>query len=924
MSAIIKALQKALEVDPANWETRQALMEALLAEGRTEEAHGLLDDIDALPDDVPSLIAAAKAYTLAGSTEDGRRIVQHVLEHHPASAEAHLALATIAHREGDRKTALRHYMTATGIDPNLSSEELDEAFGDMIGDNAPPVAQATPAEPEKAEVSPPEEEDEDTPIAVAVTAEPEDEDEPEEEAPAAKVVAAEPEPAAKADSPEPKEEPLTIAKPPRKLTPKGEEAPAEEAAAVAAPLPVVEEDDDEAEAVAVAPLTDEEIALLGDEYDADNFDPEHIKQWRQEADEVRKRAAARDKLTSLTVTILLHVGVFLALGIVIIAKPRDVPPQIIAQAAQADNPDDITTEVVQRTQIKPSSATSASTDFISAASFSSVAVANLEPAEVGVNTAFEVDFQPSMTFGDASASPTSKMMFGQKIEGEVLGVVLDVSGSMAEYLSAVVREVDKNFKNAPIVYVNHAGMLGDGKDTEIHPIIEEEVTSHWTDEFGRRHPSPYWFLWHDLPRKADQHYVDRLINTFKTRPNMFLARGGKNRVGAAAEFLSGQGIDSLYIFSDFEDFVDETVCEELGKRLSREKIRTYVQPAAARTENLHIVARRVANRSRGKELPALTDLLRPGDMDPAPIAVAVEKEVPVPEGVQFATTREKMEDQNLLRTYWGSYAYHEVSNEILKVVNYPNFDLVIRGPAARAEIFLKKDDKYIQSPIIFGFHSHKPYFNEKDGRTYYPRRKFLRNVEEPKFEDGEFTWKMVLEDEIQFDVTFWFKEDSLTGTYTAELPPEGQSDGAHIYFGVPPMARKKGELYYGIDFPGGLSLEDLRLAMTKNIANFYLPVQAQDSQGTNWARLGFEKGANPLPYNIMYRDLPNAVREVTISGPSFGPRALEARTTSNNLLLSTGNRADMELWEGFLCRLTRPTDRRHRVVKTEAIEFTIE
>ncbi|MCB1127327.1 MAG: hypothetical protein KDM81_12585, partial [Verrucomicrobiae bacterium] len=509
-------------------------------------------------------------------------------------------------------------------------------------------------------------------------------------------------------------------------------------------------------------------------------------------------------------------------------------------------------------------------------------------------------------------------------DGEVLGVVLDVSGSMAEYLSAVVREVDKNFKNAPIVYVNHAGMLGDGKDCEIHPIIEPEVTPYWVDEFERKHPSPYWFLWHDLPRKADQHYVDRLIETFKTRPNQFLARGGKNRVGAAAEFLSTQGIDSLYIFSDFEDFVDEVYCDTLGKKLSREHIKTYVQPAAARTDYLHVVSREVAGRSGGSEMKPLTDLLRPGDLDPEPIAVAVKKEVPIPDGVKFATPRENMEDKNLLRTYWGSYSYYDDSKEILKVVNYPNFDLVIRGPAARAEIFLKDGDKYIQSPVIFGFHSHKPYLNEKDGRTYYPRRKFLRNVEEPKFENGEFTWKMVLEDEIRFDVTFWFKEDSLTGTYTAELPPEGQSDNAHIYFGVPPMARKQGEQYVGIDFPGGLSLEDLRLAMTNNTANFYLPVQAEDSQGTNWSRLGFKKGDNYCPYNIMYRDLPSAVREITISGPSFGPRKLEARTTSNNLLLSTGNRADMELWEGFLCRLTRPSDRRHRVVKTEAIKFTIE
>ena len=51
MSAIIKALETALGADPANWETRHALIEAYLAEERNEDAHGLLNEIDSLPED---------------------------------------------------------------------------------------------------------------------------------------------------------------------------------------------------------------------------------------------------------------------------------------------------------------------------------------------------------------------------------------------------------------------------------------------------------------------------------------------------------------------------------------------------------------------------------------------------------------------------------------------------------------------------------------------------------------------------------------------------------------------------------------------------------------------------------------------------------------------------------------------------------
>ncbi len=958
MSAIIKALQKALEIDPSNWETRQALIEAHLGEGSTDEARALLDGIEELPADEPSLIAAARSYALVGSPAEGRRIVQHVLDQHPGNAEAHLAMASIAHQEGDARAAMRHYLTATGIDSQLSSRELDTAYGDVLASIAPqappPAASPEPAEtPAEPVALRPEDEAEPEPVITVVDeSEPEPVPDivPEAEEPAAVTIGAdavEPEPEAVAEAPpepeadtpppEPAKAPLkprAVAEaPPEKpvgpstvplvaATPRmavkvsAEEAtpPAGEAETITEPLTVVAEPDDD--------------GFDGDDYYHDSEEMAEIKRLREMAEAARRRTMAKDKLASLTVTILLHAAVFLFLGLVIIAVPRDAPPQIIASAVQAETEDQIQPETVQRTQLKTSSATSAATEIVSAATFSSVAIANVEAADTGMTNAFSVDFQPSMSFGDTATSMDSKMMFGQKMDGDVLGVILDVSGSMAEYLPAVVREVDANFKNAPIVYVNHAGILGNGKDTEIYPIIEEEVIPYWTHETERRYQSPYWFLWGDLPRKAEQRYVDRLIETFKKRPNSFIARGGQNRVGAAAEFLMGQGIDSLYVFSDFEDFVDEEICEELGKRLGRVKIKTYVQPAAARTEHLAVMSRRVAGRSMGRELPPLTELLRPGDTEPAPIAVAEKKApTPVPEGVTFATPRPEPIGPLVYHfNYWGggSEDLKTRFKDILKVVEYPNFDVVIRGPEARAYIYMKTKEGYIQNPIVFGYHSRKPYVSEKDGKTYYRWRKWLRNEEEPKMEGDEFTWKMVLEDEIKFQVRFWFKEDTLTGTYAAEFPPEGESDFAHVYFVVPPMARETRDMYTGLDFPKSLSLDDLCLAMTDNIATFYLPVQAEGSLGASWARLGFKKGENVCPFNILYRDLPSGVREVTVSGPSFGPRKLKARTTSNDLLLSTGNRADMELWEGFACRLVRPNDRREGFRKTEAIAFTIE
>jgi tetratricopeptide (TPR) repeat protein len=954
MNAIIKALKKALEADPSNWETRQALVESYQKEGLDAEAFALLDEIEAQPENEGALIEAALSYAVAGSRDGGRGIIQKVLDRNPASAEAHVALAKIAHRGDDTQTAMRHYVTATSLNSSITDTELEAAYGSLLDSiglrkSAPAPAEAGTeviAEPEPASIVEPVPEQEAVVIAeaeseaIAVAVVAEEESTPVEEDSVAVAAEAEPEPvpAAAVRSLSPPLPPQRVEEPSSTVEKTGAATVpliSRTTQARTADLAEAEPTPTKARDAVPVSVADSVPVLIAQE-DADeeiDYEPdplaEELRYLKEEIEEKRRRAIARDKMASLTVTILLHVGAFFLLTLVVTSVRRDVPPQIVAASAQAEAPDQIQNETLKKTQIRPDSAASSpTTDIISAESFSAVSVSNVESTGVGISANLGMDFAPSMSFGDASMSPDSKMLFGQKLDGEVLGVILDVSGSMAEYLPVVVKEVDKSFKNAPIVYVNHVGMVGATKDCEIYPIIPDEVLPSWPKEWNKGQISPFWFLWGDLPRKAEQRHVDRLIETFKTRPNMFIARGGNNRVGAAADFLVAQKCDSLYIFSDFEDFVDEEYCTTLGQKLGRAKVKTYVQPVAARSEHLAILSRRVSSRSMGRELPPLSDLLRPGDEKPAPIAVAVKQELPVPEGVRFATPRAERPVDPLLgynHNRWWDDNQQLRFKDVVKIAEYPNFDIVINGPEARALIYMKGKDGFVQSPIVFGYYSHKPFFEESSGKTYYPRRKWLRNEEEPTFDGNELTWKMVLEDEIKFTVIFWFKEDTLTGTYTAQIPPNGESDGAFIYFSVPPIGIERQDMYYSPDFPGGLDLDQLRQVMAHNHATFYLPVQAEDRLGVSWSRLGFKKGENVCPYNFMYRTLPDGVREVTIGGRSFGERRLQARTTSNNLLLTTGTwRADIELWEGFQCRLVRPRDRRERVVKTEAIAFGIE
>ncbi len=663
------------------------------------------------------------------------------------------------------------------------------------------------------------------------------------------------------------------------------------------------------------------------------YDPEtaqlvnHIQQAEEESRKRYQASVAKDRINSVIATIVVHVGIVLALTAVIQQIPKSVPPQIVASSS-ANTPSDTAIEktVMKKSSLKsttPSDASAAnivSVDSVSAVSmtsFDSFAGSDI-PMETGMA------FQPSMSMGMPSSSK-SMMMFGQPMEGETLGVVLDVSGSMAEWLPLVIREVDKNFKDAPIVYINNAKIEKTTSPVEIRPIVKEEVVPIRAD--GTH--SPFWFLWYDLPRKAPQRAVDRLTETFKTRPNQFLAVGqkghwgGGDRLGEAMKFLAAQKCDAVYVFSDFEDFIDEEVALEHGRSLATQKVRAYIQPAVEESEFISIMAQKVANRTKGRQLPTLASVIGKDeveDMKPLvpPRPVTTMTHVP---GTTYANPRTDLFGKS-------SYGFKpdKTMNEITRLVE-PEFDAIFYGPAARAAIFLKdKAGKYIQDPIYFGYHSHKYLPDHPDTAYRWRARKFLRLVEPPTFDGKEIIWKMILEDELKFTVHLYLDRKGMNATYVADPPTDGTTDNAYIYFHFPKIAHESKDVYYGQDFPEGLSsLEEVRKYSHPNEVVFNLPRQERDRYGATWAKLGFEPGYNTRNFDVLITSMPGGVRDLKVSGPSFGPRIFHARTTSSKLLLGTGAwRGDTEPWEGFHAHLVRPGDTRTKFTKTEAIAIQIE
>ncbi len=658
------------------------------------------------------------------------------------------------------------------------------------------------------------------------------------------------------------------------------------------------------------PITLPKVAFASHEIEA-------LREAEMEAERRRQAAIRRYKLNSLTITVLVHVAVVAALMLVVTQTPPRVPPQIVASAAPPSQEEVIENVTLDKPTLDPTTAVNtAVADIISVNSTSSFSVSSVDVAisDVAVQTGME--FSPSMSLG-MPTSDNSKMMFGQPMEGEVLGVILDVSGSMAEFLPAVVREVDKNFKDAPVVYARSMLLRKDRRDSEVRLIVPEEVVRTYPD-IGTR--TPYAFLWDDLPRKAPQKYVDRLIETFKTRPNQFLMVGrewDQNSTDAAIDFLLEQNIDSLYIFSDFVDFVDEDVAAELGQKLGRRKIRTYLQPAEATTEFLDVMTKKIANKTLGRQLPSLVSILR-GDEE-------IEVTALMPRERQAEV--DKLAEMNVkLATAVPSIPEPAKGSTVIHRLSEPEYDAIFYGPQARAEIYLKTPEGYIQKPITFSYNSHKEIPDHPDPRYRVRTRKFLRLAEEPTFDGKEIVWKMILEDELKFDVHIYLGRKGMNATYVAEKPKDGTGDAARINFRIPALATEKADRYHGQDFPPeGLKLDQVREAVKENEVVVNFPREERDRYGTSWTQAGFEPGYNTRKFDEMIRRLPGGIRDLVVQGPSFGPRKIHARTTSGKVFLSGGDRRnDFEGWEGFYTTLSRPGDTRTKFTKTEAIELEIE
>ena len=119
----LKLLEKALQISPADWETRTHLVESYLAQAQAQKAAEILRGAPKIPLIEPAQLLKAQV-ELEVAPSDAIVTLEGVLNHNKACAPAYLLLAKVYRKRGLRDEARRKYGAATVIDETLVDADL--------------------------------------------------------------------------------------------------------------------------------------------------------------------------------------------------------------------------------------------------------------------------------------------------------------------------------------------------------------------------------------------------------------------------------------------------------------------------------------------------------------------------------------------------------------------------------------------------------------------------------------------------------------------------------------------------------------------------------------------------------------------------------------------------------------------------------
>ncbi|MGB0259456.1 MAG: hypothetical protein ACPGES_12460, partial [Coraliomargarita sp.] len=164
-------------------------------------------------------------------------------------------------------------------------------------------------------------------------------------------------------------------------------------------------------------------------------------------------------------------------------------------------------------------------------------------------------------------------LFGTEVTATKLGVLLDISFSTHKQIDKVLKEINKEFKDAVVVLA--PGCVISTHKVSIYPLEDYEkgtkkhtdVGKFSTQTFTERlleENKEFEKIWGKLEQdKRGFILFAEHANTGKT------GNGGSND---ALEFLRDEGVDTIYWFADFQDSVNDGPAKEVLKSMKRGNI----------------------------------------------------------------------------------------------------------------------------------------------------------------------------------------------------------------------------------------------------------------------------------------------------------------------------------------------------------------
>ncbi len=177
------------------------------------------------------------------------------------------------------------------------------------------------------------------------------------------------------------------------------------------------------------------------------------------------------------------------------------------------------------------------------------------------------------------------MMFGKDLKAKRLAVILDVSSSMADYLTDVVKEVDRVAKGSPVICYFGCGLMppqgGKHVDDKVDLCKNPSFERFWRLWYG---PAPFNATPEEIKKikfdPKDRIPFNEVYQVLARRPGTyFVDYNGIVYSWTALVNDLVRNADALYWFSDFMDDVDEKEIKIVLENLKRRRQRLFIQPS---------------------------------------------------------------------------------------------------------------------------------------------------------------------------------------------------------------------------------------------------------------------------------------------------------------------------------------------------------